>query len=245
MRLLGLTGFPLGHSFSPAYFRSKFEQLGLHEWDYRLFPLENSSDIRPLFEREPNLVALNVTIPHKKAACMLADKQSEEARTIGAANLLIANRDKGGLEIAAFNTDAGAFEQSLDNWYLHTGKKALIFGSGGSSKAVACVLKRKGIAFDICGRTSELRYDILNLTYYGLIVNCTPVGMSGGPAEGALPLPYGQAGPDHFFFDLVYNPLDTPSMKCFRDQGASVKNGLEMLHFQADRTWELVSSINI
>lgn len=240
MRLIGLTGFPLGHSFSPSYFRSKFEQLGLHEWDYRLFPLQNSSEIRNLFQKEPNLVALNVTIPHKEAAVKTADTITPEVRAIGASNLLIARRNAGEIiELTAYNTDLYGFSNSLENWYQHRGKKALILGTGGSSRAVQYALSRTGIAFDVCGRQTPLTYNDLRLSIYGLIVNCTPVGMSGGPDEGCLPLHFSDAGPDHFYFDLIYNPADTPTMKRFREQGSSVKNGLEMLHLQADKTWEL------
>lgn len=237
MPLLGLIGFPLTHSFSPQYFQSIFLSEGLKNWDYQLFPLPDIHALPELLRTQQELLAFNVTIPHKAAVLSFCQEQSEEVTAIGAANLVLVNRVDQSLK--AFNTDVWGFENSLFPWY-QGGKRALIIGSGGSSKAVQFVLKNKGIPIDVLSRSKPESSTILHLSHYDLIVNCTPLGMLHHQADPLYPLPYHQINTQHSFFDLVYNPQETAMMKVFAAAGAQTKNGLEMLHLQADRAWQLI-----
>ncbi len=244
MPLLGLTGYPLSHSFSPAYFRQKFEDEGLSDWDYRLFPLIDADLIPGLTALEKKLIALNITIPHKQAVLKHCQYLSDDVKTIGAANLILINRTEGkNPELYAHNTDHYGFITSLKNSLPDLNGRALILGNGGSSKAVAYALSCAGMPFDIAGRNLKLKYHNVLLQNYRLIVNCTPVGMKteqGG--DELLPLNYEAINDLHFFYDLVYNPETTAMMKKFSDKEATVKNGLEMLHLQADRGWEIIKA---
>lgn len=244
MPLLGLTGYPLSHSFSPAYFRQKFEDEGLSDWDYRLFPLIYADMIPKLTVSEKNLIALNVTIPHKQAVLKHCQYLSDDVKAIGAANLILINRTEGKKpELQAHNTDHYGFITSLKNSMPDSDGRALILGDGGSSKAVAYALSRAGMPFDIAGRNLKLNYNNVLLQNYRLIVNCTPVGMkTEQDSDELLPLNYNIIKDSHFFYDLVYNPETTAMMKKFSEKGAIVKNGLEMLHLQADRGWEIIKA---
>lgn len=242
MPLLGLTGYPLSHSFSPAYFRQKFKEEGLSDWDYRLFPLPDADMIPDLVKTETDLLALNVTIPHKQSILRHCQFLSEDVKAIGAANLILIRRKKGSTpELLAHNTDHYGFITSLKNSIPELKGRALILGNGGVSKAVAYALSRAGLPFDIAGRNLKLDYKNVLLQNYRLVVNCTPVGMKTEYGrEELLPLNYEDINDSHFFYDLVYNPETTVMMQKFSDKGAMVKNGLEMLHLQADKGWEQI-----
>ncbi|MES2619264.1 MAG: shikimate dehydrogenase, partial [Bacteroidota bacterium] len=190
MPLLGLTGYPLSHSFSPAYFAEKFRLLNLHNWSYQLFPLEDISGIQSLISEQPDLIALNVTIPHKQAILPYCGWLSEEVKAIGAANLVLIDRLSGAPMLKAYNTDHYGFEKSLETWYGKHSGRALVMGTGGASKAIQYSLQKQGRAFDLVGRSTTLQYSDLDLSAYELIINCTPAGMKNGSAESLLPLPY-------------------------------------------------------
>jgi shikimate dehydrogenase len=243
MPLLGLIGYPLSHSFSPQFFKGKFESLGLTDWDYQLFPLPDITALPSLLDNH-ELIALNVTIPHKQSVLRFCTELSPEVKAIGAANLIIISRpDQHKAILKAHNTDYYGFSESLRHWYGAEEGKALILGTGGSSKAVQYALSIMNIHYDVVGRHSTLNYQNIELGDYKLIINCTPVGMKYSESE-TLPLPYEQVHEGQFFYDLVYNPSETAMMKLFADKGVIVKNGLEMLHLQAERTWEIVNMLD-
>jgi shikimate dehydrogenase len=240
MPLLGLIGYPLAHSFSPEYFKNKFTEENLSDWDYQAFPIHEIDALPELIALHPNLIGFNVTIPHKTEVLKYCHILSEEVEEIGAANFILI--DPKTKLLSAFNTDFWGFTQSLLSWYKGNGR-ALVLGNGGSSKAIQYALQRLDVSFDVCTRNGALNYGNINFGIYTLIVNCTPVGMSGNSnAEGCLDLPYEQIHSAHYFYDLVYNPENTPMMQKFTDNGAKVKNGLEMLHLQADKAWEMVKA---
>jgi shikimate dehydrogenase len=247
MSLIGLIGYPLGHSFSPQYFINKFKDLNLDNWEYKALPLKNISDINELVLDHSDLVAFNVTIPHKESILDYCEFLSEEVEEIGACNLVLVERtDDNRISLSAYNTDHYGFSKSLKSWMKQKPKKALVLGSGGSSKAVQYALKQWKVECDEVGRTSfPIQYKNLNLKSYDLIVNCTPIGMhqENSNLNKTLPLPYEKIDSKMHFYDLVYNPIETEMMKLFSEHQAKVKNGLEMLHLQADRTWEIVSSL--
>ncbi len=239
MPLLGLIGYPLAHSFSPAYFKQKFKDENLLEWDYQAFPLKDLDELPAFLNSQSELIGFNVTIPHKTEVLKYCNTLSEEVEKIGAANFILIHPET--KLLSAYNTDYLGFTQSLKSWYTGNGP-ALVLGNGGSSKAIQFALDKLQIPYDVCSRKGELNYSNLDLSQYTLIVNCTPIGMSNStqslPME--LELPYQQINSKHFFYDLVYNPENTAMMQQFAAKGARVKNGLEMLHLQADIAWDMI-----
>ena len=237
-RKFGLIGFPLSHSFSPAYFKAKFEKLKVKQASYAAYQVEDVSVIRKLMLLE-KMEGMNVTIPHKEKVIPYLDQLSVEARAIGAVNTISFREGK----LVGENTDVYGFEISLKKLIGNNAvKQALILGTGGASKAVAFVLKKMGIGFKFVSRSAKkgLTYKQLQnkLADYQLIVNTSPVGMS--PNSGLCPdLPYAEISSNHFCYDLIYNPEKTLFLERAESQGASILNGYEMLVLQAERSWEI------
>ena len=249
MKLLGLIGYPLGHSFSKPYFNKKFEELGIADkWHYESFPIENIEKLTDILRGHPELIGLNVTIPYKEAVMRFVDTFDETAAEIGAVNCI----DMRNSQLKGYNTDAYGFEKSVLGLLntpdleslLNLNLKALILGTGGASKAVAYTLKKWHIPFHFVSRTrseTSLSYKDIDkeiMTTHHLIVNTTPLGMSPN-TEGCPLLPFQYIGNQHFMYDLVYNPVITQFLKRGLDNRASTKNGLDMLYFQAERGWEI------
>ncbi|MCB9231740.1 MAG: shikimate dehydrogenase [Bacteroidia bacterium] len=239
----GLLGKKLGHSFSKGYFTRKFAEEGIRA-EYLNFELEDISSFPALLEAHPDLQGLNVTIPYKSAIMPLLDHLSPVAEAIGAVNVIGFENGK----TIGYNTDVVGFHQSLDEWRsLGMQGPALILGTGGAAKAVyfvlAEVLKWDEVWF--CSRhevgEGVLTYAQLpgvGLDKFSLIVNTTPLGMY--PDTTSCPnIPFNQLGPDHFVYDLVYNPAETLFLKNSSEAGAHTQNGLAMLHAQAEAAWEL------
>lgn len=243
----GLIGCPLGHSFSGKYFSEKFELERLPH-HYELMPIENIELVEDLIS-DRTLIGFNVTIPYKQGIVRFLDEVSEDALAIGAVNVVKIYRDVQGNKVKAkgFNSDWIGFTESLRP-LLHPGvENALILGTGGASKAVSYALSRFGIKSTFVSRhKSEKTIDYESLTpeimeRNLLIVNTTPLGMWPN-VENAPAIPYSLLTEKHICYDLVYNPDDTEFMKRSRRYGATVKNGLEMLHRQADEAWRIWSS---
>ncbi|MDE6310622.1 MAG: shikimate dehydrogenase [Muribaculaceae bacterium] len=242
--LYGLTGYPLGHSFSKTFFTDKFRAEGLGA-EYRNFPLQelNRESIVRLATEHPELRGLNVTAPHKRAAYALADYRTAEAEAAQAANTLLIRRSAAGdgLLIEAHNTDIEGFREALRP-YLDKSegeRRAFVCGSGGAGEAVRIALRQLGIESRTVSRNPDkteraISYaDLCSLLGpRDIIVNATPIGT--WPAtEGYLPLPYEQLGPDNIFADLVYNPAETTMMRMASEAGATAFNGRRMLELQA------------
>lgn len=242
-KLYGLIGRKLSHSFSPAYFRECFEREGIAA-DYRLFPLERIEELEVLLRDQPELVGLNVTLPYKEQVLRYAHQLSPEVETIGSANVLNLQRSPtGGLQIKAYNTDHLGFGLSLDGW-LGEAKldRALVLGTGGAARAVVHALRERGISPTLISRqprAGQLGYGELSAELaarYPLWVNATPVGLQPG---ATLELPYEALTPAHYCYDLIYNPSPTRFLELAAARGAQTKDGLEMLHLQADAAWHI------
>jgi shikimate dehydrogenase len=240
-RLFGLIGFPLSHSFSKKYFTQKFEREGLTNCSYELFPLKSLEGLRKLLEQQPTLCGLNVTIPHKEAVLQLLDEKDELVKKIKACNCI--RIDKNG-KLKGYNTDAIGFEKSLKEQLRPAHKKALILGTGGAAKAVEYVLQKLGIPYKYVSRKpSVYNYSYEQLTpsviaEHTLIINTTPLGMHPNTTEAA-PIPYEALTPDHYLFDMVYNPEKTLFLMKGEKMGALIKNGYDMLVIQAEESWLL------
>jgi len=244
MRKFGLIGYPLGHSFSGNYFREKFRQAAITDCVYSLYELESISRL-PDILKDPDLEGLNVTIPYKESVIPFLHKKDPVVTAIGASNCIRISDGK----LEGFNTDVVGFEKSLDEKLTGNYQFALILGSGGSSKAVGWVLQKKGIRFLFVsrkptGQSDQILYSDLNrelMQTHTLLINTTPLGMF--PDTGTCPdLPYEFTGPDHYFFDLVYNPAKTLFLEKGEAAGARIKNGADMLAIQAEASWHIWNS---
>lgn len=243
MKLYGLLGYPLGHSFSAKYFAEKFAKEGV-DATYKNFEFAEVADAVAYLLQQDDLQGFNVTIPHKQAIMPYLNGLSAEAEAIGAVNVVCVKRDADGtVKLLGCNSDVVGFSNSIQPLLrpkLHS--KALVLGTGGASKAVMYGLRKLGVEPIYVSRTpkeGQLTYNDLTpevMRDYKVIVNCTPLGMY--PKVDACPdIPYQYLTPDHLLYDLVYNPLETLFMKRGAAQGAVVKNGLEMLHLQAEAAW--------
>lgn len=235
----GLIGYPLGHSFSKIYFTEKFQKEGLSS-TYELFPLSAITEFPELIEGNPELRGLNVTIPYKESVMTYLTDLSPEAKAIGAVNVIKIDGDR----LTGYNSDYIGFRDSLKPMLRDEITEALVLGSGGASKAVCHALRVLGINPTVVSRhpsegmigykdiTSEVMEKNL------LIVNTTPLGMAPN-IEAAPDIPYHLLSDRHICYDVVYNPSETLFMKKAAAAGARVKNGLEMLHLQAENAWKI------
>ena len=241
-RRFGLIGFPLGHSFSQKYFTEKFAKEGI-DARYDLFPIENVSMLDSLMDSMPELCGLNVTIPYKEQVLPFIDEMTDEAESVGAVNVIkIIRGSDGRRHLVGFNSDTYGFTESIRPLIRPQHKKALVLGTGGASKAVVASLKRLGLGYKLVSRHPEqdqISYSDINkelLDEYKVIVNASPVGMAPNVVNCPV-IPYEALNSTHLCFDLVYNPLETMFLRKASQNGAVVKNGLEMMHLQAERAW--------
>ena len=240
-KVFGLIGQTVSHSFSKAYFDEKFFREGLRDHHYELFPINNIKEIEKLITETKGLSGLNVTLPYKEQVIKFLDEVDPVAKKIGAVNVIKIEDGKR----KGFNTDSDAFYETIEKWLPKDNTfKALVLGSGGSSKAVQEALVKLKIAFKIVSRErskGDLSYEDLRkkpklFTDNHLIINTTPLGMH--PNTDAMPpIDFEMIGPDHYVYDLIYNPARTMFLQRAEIRGATVKNGLEMLHVQAEKSW--------
>jgi len=237
----GIIGYPLTHSFSPAYFKKKFANLGI-DAIYEPFPLPGINEFPGLLMAYPSLAGLNVTTPYKEAVMPFLQEIDPVATEIGAVNCIVIKNGSA----KGYNTDAKGFEESLNPLLNHYHTHALVLGTGGSSKAVAYALTQLGIPFQKVSRYKRLgsfSYDELTpeiIAMYKLIINTTPLGMY--PHIDAAPaIPYEGIGEHHLLYDLIYNPEETRFLAQGKAQGAVTKNGFEMLQLQAEASWVIWS----
>ena len=239
MPLIGVTGWPVAHSRSPALHSAAFVALGLNDWYSQLLPIPPE-----LFDEtvkalpDSGFVGINVTIPHKEAALALADEASEVARTCGAANTLTF----AGGRIEAENTDVPAVE-SLIGQLLEdpADSTVLLLGAGGSARAALFAALRAGVgSVRVWNRTPE-RAEALCSELGGepsteggaadLLINTTAVGLGADPEAEMAGLPFGSAEVAMFpkVIDLVYRSGGTPLTNAARAAGCEVADGLEVL----------------
>ncbi len=242
MNRFGLVGFPVGHSFSKKYFTDKFSKLKLKDHLYELYELEYLNEFPTLWIKYPDLIGVNVTVPHKEGVLKYLDRLDASAIKVGAANVI----KREGSKLVGYNSDYMAFRESLKKWIGSFDGEALILGTGGSSKAIQAGLDELNIPFNVVSRSPrngdytylEIEENPGIISRFHLIINTTPLGMH--PKIDALPnLPYEGMGKNHFLFDLIYNPEETLFLHEGRVNGAKIKNGLEMLELQAEKSWEI------
>ncbi|MBU0630401.1 MAG: shikimate dehydrogenase [Candidatus Margulisbacteria bacterium] len=249
-KLIGLVGYPLGHSVSPAMHNAAFKALNI---DYEYVPFEVDQYDLPQSVaglRALHIAGFNVTVPHKETIVPLLDDVTKLAQVIGAVNT-VQNQDG---TLIGYNTDGPGFLESLreDAGFDPRGKEVVILGAGGASRAVTIMLteakvrslviadldedKAKMLASQagsfskVPCRHSALDSSDLNraIASADLLVNTTPVGMS--PKAGFSPLPADTAlNPKTLIYDLVYNPAETAFIKQAKKNGCKTCSGLGML----------------
>lgn len=234
----GIIGNPLGHSFSKGFFTEKFAREGI-DAEYLNFQIPEIGKLTEVLQENPELRGINVTLPYKTEVIPFLDELSNEAREIGAVNVVQIRNG----HLKGFNSDIIGFTRSIQPLLKPHHRKALILGTGGASRAIRVGLNRLGLEWKYVSRTPRERmitYEDITaetLREYEVIVNCSPVGMF--PKVDECPaIPYEFLTQDNLLYDLVYNPENTLFMKKGALQGAVVKNGLEMLHLQAIASWE-------
>ncbi len=247
MRLFGIIGFPLGHSFSQKHFTEKFEREHLADHAYRKFELQEIGELPALLEIEPDLCGFNVTIPYKVKVLEYLDEVDQVAAEIGAVNTVRVFRRDGKPWMKGFNTDAPAFRESLLRNLTSLPDSAIVLGTGGAAKSVMhTLLDLNIIAVPVSRRLERGGYTYDDLPGYmiseaGVIINTTPVGMA--PHTDALPpIDYSCLREGQLLFDLIYNPPVTSFLARGEEQGCMTVNGEEMFHIQAQLAWEIWNS---
>jgi shikimate dehydrogenase len=241
----GLIGYPIQQSFSPGYFNEKFRREGI-DAAYQSFPLKDIAELPALLQSQPGLRGLNVTIPYKTAVIPFLDELSADAQDMNAVNCItILRNDK----LKGYNTDWSSFLISLQPLLKGEYQKALVLGSGGAAKAVTYALRQLGIKYNVVSRGTDyspfLSYSAVTPDFikeHQLLINTTPLGMH-PDTDRAPELPYDALTSEHLLYDLIYNPEETLFLKKGRERGAATKNGLEMLHLQAEASWKIWSEL--
>ena len=258
----GIIGFPLGHSISPAIQQAAFDELGL-DCSYERWPTppdELKTRIQGL--KSPEILGANVTVPHKRTVIGLVDEIDPVALRIGAINTVVRHEDG---TLHGHNTDADGFIRSLDldGGFDPAGRSAVILGAGGAARAVAFGLADADIErITILNRTEERATELADAVERAtsvrvigallgqksafdrgsqpdLIVQCTSIGMSGGPDEGRAPDILGLISHRTLVCDLVYNPIETPLLRLAAERGARTLGGLGMLVHQGAAAFTL------
>lgn len=249
---VGILGWPVGHSLSPAIHGAAFRALGL-DWAYLRFAVEpNHLGAAVAGLRALGAMGANVTMPHKEAVIGYLDDVSGDARAIGAVNTIQRLGDK----LIGHNTDVDGFVRMVteDAGQDLSGARCLVLGAGGASRAVVTGLARLGVARIGVAARNPLRAEAVaavasngivavdkwdeavdSLEEYDVIVNATPLGMSG---ETAVSRP-GALTSGHVVFDLVYDPPTTPLMRLVRAAGGTAWSGLGMLVHQAAASFRI------
>jgi shikimate dehydrogenase len=239
--LYALVGKNISYSFSKGYFTSKFEELELDASEYINFDIQSIKELpKKIKEHKNHLKGMNVTIPYKLEVFNYLDKIDRKAQKVGAVNTIKISK-KG--KLIGFNTDVYGFKKSLKPLLKKRHKKALILGTGGASMAVAYVLNKLDIKYKFVSRNpegkKEISYQDLTkeiIKSHRLIINCTPLGTH--PNVNDCPdIPYQFISKKHLLFDLIYNPTETTFLRKGKQEGATIKNGLEMLEQQAEKAW--------
>ena len=235
MKHYGIIGNPLGHSYSEGYFTDKFIREDIAAC-YTPYPLVAIEQVTTLLEE---LDGFNVTYPFKEDILPYLNSIDPVASAIGAVNVV--SHGKG------YNTDWIGFRDSLRPLLPTPPIKALLLGTGGVSKAIQYALRDLGIAYTLVSRTADhpttglLSYNEVNeqvINEHTLIINCTPLGMA--PYQDQKPdIPYHLLSEKHILYDCIYNPEKTLFLQQGEKQGCTIKNGLEMLHRQADEAWKI------
>jgi len=225
------------------FFNEKFENENI-DAHYENYELKDLRELAEIVASTPNLRGLNVTIPYKEKIIPYLQELSNDAKAIGAVNVIRVMHKGKKIVLKGFNSDAIAFKQSIEPLLRPFHQKALILGTGGAAKAVRYALEELGLETLYVSRTKKqdaITYEQVTpeiVNEYNVIVNCTPVGLYPNTDECPT-LPYESMTPRTLLYDLLYNPDETLFMLKGAEHGAVCKNGLEMLLLQAFVSWDI------
>ncbi len=246
MKVYGIIGYPLGHSFSQKYFTEKFVTEGISDCSYKIFAIKSVDGLKDVLIQNPDLKGFNITIPHKQSILSLLDDTTKLPQNLHACNCIKIINGK----LIGYNTDVIGFEETLLSQLKSHHTKALILGNGGAAEAVKFVLNKLNIVFKIVSRKlhddSDLTYADITERIIGdnlLIINTTPLGTF-PDVEECPAIPYQYLIAQHFLYDLVYNPPKTLFLKKGEEYGAAIKNGYDMLVIQAEESWRIWNEEN-
>ena len=243
MKHYALIGKQLSHSYSKSIFEEHF---GTGDATYDLVEMESLEGLRSEVQ-QLGLDGFNVTTPYKTDILPLLDELDENASRIEAVNTVRVEHDGSTLILKGYNTDAPAFAESISPLLQPHHQCALILGTGGAARAVACALDDLGLGTTFVSRQSSIEFPFevigYNFAYeladlYTVIVNATPVGMFPDCSQSPWQRP-SLLGPDHLCFDLIYNPSPTRFLSEASRFGAVTKDGFEMLQLQAQKSWHI------
>jgi shikimate dehydrogenase len=248
MRIFGLIGYPLGHSFSEGYFTKKFQNEKIADCIYKNYPIDTIQKLHLIISENQYLQGLNVTIPYKEQVISFLDEIDDEAKEIGAVNTIKICTESGKKILKGFNSDAFGFQNSLQPLLKKHHQKALILGTGGASKAIKYILDKLNIEYISASieelKPNEIRYEEIDRKMLNdrlLIIHATPLGTFPN-IDNCPNMPYQFITNKHLLYDLVYNPEETLFLKKGKEMGATTVNGLKMLHMQAERSWTIWNS---
>ncbi len=242
MKRYGLLGRTLTHSFSAGYFAEKFKTLDITDAVYENFELASIEQLPQLLSKHPEMKGLNVTIPYKEEVLPFLTERNVIVEAIGACNTIKFEGDR----LCGYNTDVVGFRKALESQLKLHHKKALVLGTGGAAKAVCYVLNQLSIEYNLVSRKKEesvCGYEDLNeqmLSAHQVLINTTPLGTYPNINENP-PVPYEFITPQHFLFDLIYNPAKTKFLAEGEKRGAQISNGHQMLIEQAEESWRIWS----
>lgn len=249
MRVFGLIGYPLSHSFSEHFFNEKFKREKINNVQYKKFSIKSINDFPEIIKSDNNISGFNVTAPYKEVIIPFLDELDDTAIEVGAVNVVKIFRNSSTIKLIGYNSDIYGFQNSLTEKLNPEIKSGLILGTGGAAKAVAAALNNLNISFQFISRNKSdnvncLTYNELNkITIQNnlLIVNATPLGIY--PEINNKPdIPYEYITDKHYLFDLIYNPSETLFLKEGIKRNAIVQNGLKMLKLQAEKAWEIFNN---
>ena len=241
----GIIGNPLAQSASPAFFNKKFADEGI-DAEYLPFELKSIEELPGILEQHTALCGFNVTIPYKLQVMDYLESMSDEARAINAVNVVKVLRDSDGTpRLRGYNSDVIGFSRSIFPLLGADDKQALVLGTGGASKAIIHALRQLGLEVQPVSRNASaeaIAYSDLTpemMESHTVIVNCTPLGMTGHGIDKCPDIPYGCLTGRHILYDIVYNPEETLFLKKGKANGARTKSGYEMWYLQALASWEI------
>ena len=242
MKLYGLIGYPLSHSFSKKYFDEKFVQENITNAVFENFSIANINLLKNILLRK-QLQGFAITIPYKKEIITFLNESNDVVKKINACNCVTIKNGK----LFGYNTDVIGFEKSFIQQLKPYHTKALILGTGGAAAAVEYVLQKLNISYKFVSRIKQENNFIYNelsevvINEYTVIINATPVGTY--PNVNECPsLPYELLTPQYYLYDLVYNPTETKFLRLGKEKNCTTKNGYDMLVLQAEENWKIWNS---
>ena len=257
---LGIIGYPIGHSISPRFQQAALDFCGI-DAEYRAYPVA-PEDVGKFVAglRQPGILGINVTVPHKEAVIPFLDEIDDWATEAGAVNTIVNRQGR----LTGHNTDGYGFLRALQQGgsFQPRGRRTLILGAGGAARGVVLALAREGVGhLTIANRTPERAESLAQLARgrgitaqaiplsgadlteaaasAELIVNCTTIGMTHGPGAADSPLPRQAIPVTALVYDLVYNPLETRLLRDAAQIGAATLGGIQMLVYQGAASFEL------